>query len=514
MMAAIFRRTLLVAAVAAPLRFVEAEPARALGLGTHVFIDWRYIESATGVTIKFNPPALPRENLIPKDRPWEQQRLGVYSSVLQDADGYKFYYEAHDEPSYRNRFICLAVSRDGVTWTKPNLGVVEYRGSKENNIVATSMLGSVFVDPFDAAGRRYKMISRGGTQDARWAPSVGMDRDHMYLLYAPDGVHWEKDPAPVLPFYVGAPTSVVWDEIIERWVIYPRGYSTRGGGRLFTRVTRERDKLSSPYPFRPVVGRQPTANGGYRQLYDEIPVVLETDERDPVGSQIYTMCASRYGADAYVAFPTVWYSRQKWFGERIDPEASDWCDVQFAVSRDGVNWQRPWREPVIPVGFPGSGAEGQVYVAGMVNHGDQIYVYYSTIPTPHLTGDLVTPVVNVVARAIWRKDGLTSVDAPYEGGEFTTPLVTLSGAALELNAQTGGGGFIRVEVLGQDGHPIRGFTLAESEQIRGNSLHHVPAWKSEAKFADLAGRPVRLRFKMRDAKLYSMQFLEKEKPPK
>ncbi len=500
------------AALTAPLSLVGAQTVQMLGPGTHTFIDWRYIASADKVSVRFNPPELPRENLVPKDRPWEYQRLGVYSSVLQDADGYKFYYEAHDEATYRNRFICLAVSKDGVTWIKPNLGVVEFQGSKQNNIVATSVLGMVFLDPFDVAGRRYKMIARGGVNDPGWPPSKAMDMDHLYLLHSADGIRWDRDPAPVLPFYVGAPTSVVWDETIERWAIYPRGYSRRGGGRLFTRLAVKRDELSSAYPFQPVLDRKPTAGGGYRQLYDEIPVVLEADQRDPVGLQIYTMCASRYGADAYVAFPTVWHSRQKWFGDRIDPEASDWCDVQFAVSRDGVNWQRPWREPVIPVGLPGSGGEAQVYVAGMVNCGDEIFVYYATVPRPHLTGDLVTPVENVVARAIWRKDGLTSVDAPYEGGEFTTPLVTFGTPALELNARTGGGGFICLEILDQDGHPIRGFTLAESERIRGNSLRHVPTWKSGAKFSDLAGRPVRLRFVMRDAKLYAMQFIEREAP--
>src|SRR5262249_34934191 len=152
----------------------------------------------------------------------------------------------------------------------------------------------------------------------------------------------------------------------ERWAIYPRGYARGPGGRLFTRLTVGRDELSKPYPFRPVTDRAPASNGGYQSLRDEIPVVLQSDNRDPVGTQIYTLYASKYGRDAYVAFHSVWYSREKWYGGQIDPEASDTFETQFTFSRDGVRWQRPWREAVIPTGLPGSGAEGQIYAAGMV----------------------------------------------------------------------------------------------------------------------------------------------------
>ncbi|MCX6619613.1 MAG: hypothetical protein NTY38_00750, partial [Acidobacteria bacterium] len=134
-------------------------------------------------------------------------------------------------------------------------------------------------------------------------------------------------------------------------------------------------------------------------------------------------------------------------------------------------------------------------------------LYYSTYPTRHLTGDLSKPLPSFTARAIWRLDGFTSADAAWEGGEFTTPLLTFRGSKLELNAQTGGGGFIRVEILNDRGQPVAGYSAGDAKRLVGNSLHHVASWNAGTGVEGLAGKPVRLRFIMRDAKLYAFQFV-------
>jgi hypothetical protein len=77
-----------------------------------------------------------------------------------------------------------------------------------------------------------------------------------------------------------------------------------------------------------------------------------------------------------------------------------------------------------------------------------------------------------------------------------------------LNARTGGGGFIRVEILDRNGLPMPGYALADSQRLVGNSLHFAAAWKRGEDVSSQAGKPVRLRFVMRDAKLYSIQFVQ------
>jgi hypothetical protein len=81
-----------------------------------------------------------------------------------------------------------------------------------------------------------------------------------------------------------------------------------------------------------------------------------------------------------------------------------------------------------------------------------------------------------------------------------------SGSRLELNVATSAAGGVRVEIQDANGRPIPGYTLEEAQEIMGDDVARVAAWRSGADVSRLAGRPVRLRFVMRDADLYSLRF--------
>ena len=142
-----------------------------------------------------------------------------------------------------------------------------------------------------------------------------------------------------------------------------------------------------------------------------------------------------------------------------------------------------------------------------MENGEQLFFYYNGLPSEHMSRDKSVDWTCITARAIFRLDGFVSADAAYSGGEFTTPLLTFSGSQLRYNAKTGGGGYIRTEILDESGKPIPGFTLAESDRINGNNIHHIVSWKGKDKVGEIAGRKVQLRLVMRDVKLYSLQFL-------
>jgi hypothetical protein len=60
----------------------------------------------------------------------------------------------------------------------------------------------------------------------------------------------------------------------------------------------------------------------------------------------------------------------------------------------------------------------------------------------------------------------------------------------------------------ESGEPVRGFTMAEADELNGNSVRFVATWNNgKSDVSRLAGKPVRLRIKMRAAKLYAFQFL-------
>ncbi|HAH44673.1 MAG TPA: hypothetical protein DCM07_07390, partial [Planctomycetaceae bacterium] len=111
-----------------------------------------------------------------------------------------------------------------------------------------------------------------------------------------------------------------------------------------------------------------------------------------------------------------------------------------------------------------------------------------------------------------RQDGFVSINAPYTGGEMTTRLITFDKSKgdtpveLELNLATSAAGSVQYELLDGSGEPIPGFTLKESEEFYGDELAHTATWKGKTDLSQLAGKPVRIRFVLKDADLYSLRF--------
>ena len=89
---------------------------------------------------------------------------------------------------------------------------------------------------------------------------------------------------------------------------------------------------------------------------------------------------------------------------------------------------------------------------------------------------------------------------------MVTRAFTFSGKELEINYATSAAGGIRVEVQDASGNPIPGFTLADAQEIIGDHIARIVSWKSGSSVAALVGKPVRLRFVMKDADLYSLRF--------
>ncbi|MCL5743566.1 MAG: hypothetical protein M1541_06515 [Acidobacteria bacterium] len=105
-----------------------------------------------------------------------------------------------------------------------------------------------------------------------------------------------------------------------------------------------------------------------------------------------------------------------------------------------------------------------------------------------------------------RLDGFASAKAPYSGGELVTRPLRFAGRRLELNYSTSAPGGIRVEIQDAEGVPLPGFTLAESRELIGDEIARQVSWAGGGDVSRLAGKPVRLRFVMRDADLFSLRF--------
>ena len=175
-------------------------------------------------------------------------------------------------------------------------------------------------------------------------------------------------------------------------------------------------------------------------------------------------------------------------------------DAVFMTSRGGYRYDRTFMEGFIR---PGPDLGNWVARDGMTARGvletgaSEISIYHQSHyaqPSAYL------------GRYTLRTDGFSSVNASYAGGEMRTKPLIVSGGDLLVNFATSAVGSVRVEVQDPDGEPIPGYSLVESHDLVGDSIEFAPKWGKGYGLSALHGRPVRLRFVMKDADLYSLRF--------
>ncbi len=116
------------------------EPVRIDG-HRELFVDDYLIDKQSGTTLELQQPR-EREIVFVHDAPWEGS-TSTYHTIIKDGDIYRMYYrgggwdEANKKSNHAETF-CYAESKDGIHWTRPDLGIVEFEGSKKNNNIIIS----------------------------------------------------------------------------------------------------------------------------------------------------------------------------------------------------------------------------------------------------------------------------------------------------------------------------------------------------------------------------------------
>ncbi len=468
-----------------------ARPVRApleVGRERQLFIDRRFIERSSGIRIAMNPP-VKAGAVMECDRPWEDFRLTSYFTVVQDGGLCRMYYSSFSRDQWHtprawedHAFLCYAESVDGIHWTKPSLGIVEFEGSRDNNILLRGVVdGTVFIDPAAPPERRYKLLS-----------TVGPHRGGLRVWCSADGIRFAGPAEPVSPWTPDSQQNAFRDDRIGAYVAYLRGRPEMGlevPSRLVVRVQVE--DIEKPWDARP-------------------QVVLRTDAGDPPDVDFYTNACVRYrwAGDAYFMFPALYrhFPREKGNDGLLD--------ISMAVSRDGIEWERPDRRPYMRLGLRDEwDAFFEMMGVGMVRVGDRLFQYYNGVDLTHGGTRGMSEEERgkrrrwgKIGRVVQRLDGFLSADADPDGGWFETPPMVHDGDRLVLNIDTSAAGTARVGIAGAAGEAIPGRSIGDCDEILANSCEHTVTWRGKAALGDLAGRPIRLRFEMRSAKLHAFQF--------
>lgn len=458
---------------------------------TQLFMDSRFIAESKNITIQMNPPTKAGVAILP-DKPWESGDIGFCVSVVQHEGEYKMWYLARDTAS--NYCQCFARSQDGRTWEKPELGLIDYQGTKNNNIVLTgAMETTVFLDPVAPPEQRFKAVSAMYWPDPQKAG--------LYLWTSPDGLNWTQSPVRVFPLLPDTANQAFYDTRLKKYVANIRVWDPlRKIGRV------EMDNILEPWPHIPL--EKPYYIWGEDKIpvsSREVPIVLGCDEKDPPESDLYNAACIQYpwADDAYFMFPSLY----RHFPEPpVGKFGNDgYLDIHLAVSRDGVTWTRPSRKPYVSLGLEDALDASQAYMGvGIVRNGDALYQYYGGYKSTH--GETGVQGIGSIQRLEQRPDGFMCVQAPQEGGTFTTPALVFSGRRLLLNLDGSAGGTGKVALLDGDGNEIAGYTLAECDVLGANSLSREVTWKGIADVSAWTEKPVRLRFELKAMKLFSFRF--------
>ncbi len=357
---------------------------------------------------------------------------------------------------------CYATSRDGITWEKPALDVkpgtnVVQEGWRDSS---TTWLDLEEKDP----AKRWKIFVVQ-SHEKKWKLSVH---------FSPDGIHWGERVAWSEP--VGDRTTIFYNPFRKVWV-----YGIRSGMLTRSRFYREHADALAGADWKP----------------EEAVPWVGADTNDPprddlkIQPQLYNLDAVAYESLMLGLF-TIWPGQPK---DRAKPNY-----VCLGFSRDGFHWSRPDHRPFIGVSEKhGDWNWGNVQSAGggCLVVGDRLYFYFSA--RAGIQGSTASGVCTT-GLATLRRDGFASMDGT---GTLTTRPVSFRGKHLFVNSA----GELQVEVLDAEGKPIAPFTR-DACTVGGASLPRDATcqpvrWKGADDLSALAGKPVRFRFHLKDARLYA-----------
>ena len=145
----------------------------------------------------------------------------------------------------------------------------------------------------------------------------------------------------------------------------------------------------------------------------------------------------------------------------------------------------------------------------LCNNGDELYIYFrggAQRHGPYEGADNSTQPF-AIGLAKLRVDGFASLGASFDGGEFVTTPWQIDGGRLVLNAKCDFGQ-IRVELMDEDDQPLPGYALEECLPVSGDDTDLQVHWKDKNDLSGAVGKTVRLRFELKNARLYSYQRMD------
>ena len=454
-----------------------------------LLLDSRIIDSTTNANLALGRVQKhPSNPLFVADKPWEPRYDNMYPNVIFDEQEqlYKCWYcpfivderttktplakrnptatnYMSAKPNKRDEAILYATSKDGVNWEKPELGLVEFDGNKQNNIVVRGPSGAgVYKDLREKnPERRYK---------AFYAAQVG----YMQLIrFSADGMIWGPEiRCPEIAIQSDCHANMIWSPELQKYVGIVRHY----------------DRFS-------VVGNRKIARteseDGLKWTRSEL-IIKGTPKNQMHDMVIFRAGGVFLGLLGVMNYPTL---------KSMDGVRQQ---IELAWSPDSYTWHRIRPGTAFVRNSPKSKREygtmpydwGAMFPSQPVFRENEAQIFYGASDWYFFD---------------WRKSGLAMATlrpdgwAGYEPSDkkkraaVSTAPIVCTGDQLRVSADIQNNGWLKVTVLNK-----YGTSLASSQAMTGTGTDVVVKWEND--FALTSGESVRLRFEFSQAKLYSFSF--------
>jgi len=437
-----------------------------IGNRRELFVDQFLIDKTEGeAELVLHKPVM-RGVVIVHDKPWEGNTCG-YHTIFKDDKVYRMYYRAWHHKNKKEihpAYVCYAESRDGIAWAKPDLNIVPFKRTKKNNIILQGKGSHNFV-PF----KDYNPKCR---PEERYKAFGGEHKEGgLYAFSSADGVNWKlMSGKPVItskPFAFDSQNVAFWDTERSEYRAYFRAWR-KGVRDIQTTISKDFKTWNKPvwvnYPGAPI-------------------------------EHLYTNQILPYyrGPHIFFGFPSRYIEKRGSLVEGL-----------FMSSRDGKIFKR-WGEAIIR---PGQNKDrwfnrsNYIWWGLVETHsdlpgaGNELSIYSNE---RYYKGE-----AGKIRRYTYRIDGFVSVNGSFKGGKVLTKPFTFTGRKLILNFSTSAAGSVKIALTNASGKQIKGFT----SELYGDEISKTVIWKNRKNLSSYAGKEVRLIFTLKDADVYSFQFVK------
>lgn len=391
------------------------------------------------------------------------------------------------------------------TRVKPHLGLFEFNGSRDNNIVLAATSFGDFKFQFGDNMTVFKDKNPNVSSDALYKAFLDLRKqrpDYSLLVFkSPDGIHWmpANGPIPVLTKDQGSYDSqntAFWDSTKNEYRAYWRFFgkdSIRG-----IRTGTSKDFIH-------------WGNLNEIQFLDSMNVNIYTNGVIPYyrAPQVYLGFPARYvdrkGSEYIRMLPDLKQREgRSIFNHRY---GSALTESLLMASHDGVTFKR-WNEAFLRPGIErkGTWSYGQQYIGWSMLETQSDLEGAPNEISLYANENMWMEEGTRLRRYTLRLDGFVSVNAPMSGGKLLTKTLLFNGNELSVNFSTSAFGSIRVEIQDTNGQAFPGFSLDDCRPVFGDAIDRVVYWKKGSDVSSLNGKEIKLLYEIKDGDLYSFYF--------